>query len=373
MASHDPSHSHELPNRTPGDQETAPKWGSIAKRAVLFFLSGLVIYVLGPVLAKVFAAWPRLTSLQPAFVVLGVVSEAAAFACTFALKRIALRTRSIFSVVTSGLVGNAVTNIMPGADATGAAVEFHMLSVAGVDTDTAVGGLTATAILQTGSLLLLPVLALPAILAGVPIERGLDHLALLGLVMFVLFAAFGLVLFVTDAPLRMIGKLVQDVRNLALRRHQPMKDLPDRLIAQRNSTRTALGAKWWQALLFGVGRVGLDFGCLLAMMAATGTSPEPSVILIAYASTTVLALLPVTPGGLGLVEGSLIGLLILARVPAAAAALSTLAYRLVSYWLPTLAGPVAYIVFKSRYHTDLDHHSQPEHVASRTRPTEELS
>jgi uncharacterized protein (TIRG00374 family) len=373
VASHDPSHSPAPQNRAPRDQETAPNWRSIAKRAVLFLLSGLVIYVLGPVLVKVFAAWPRLTSLQPAFVVLGVVSEAAAFACTFALKRIALRTRAFFPVVTAGLVGNAVTNIMPGGDATGAAVEFHMLSVAGVDTGTAVGGLTATAILQTGSLLALPVLALPAVLAGVPIERGLDHLALLGLVMFVLFAAFGLVLFVTDAPLRMIGKLAQDVRNSALRHQQPMKDLPDRLITQRNSTRTALGAKWWQALLFAVGRVGLDFGCLLAMMAATGTSPEPALVLIAYASTTVLAFLPVTPGGLGLVEGSLTGLLILAGVPAADAVLSTLAYRLVSYWLPTLAGPVAHVVFKSRYHTGPDHSSQPEDASNRTRPTEEPS
>ena len=55
---------------------------------------------------------------------------------------------------------------MPGGDATGATVEFHMLSVAGVDTGTAVGGLTATAILQTGSLLALPVLALPAVFGG---------------------------------------------------------------------------------------------------------------------------------------------------------------------------------------------------------------
>jgi uncharacterized protein (TIRG00374 family) len=320
---------------------------------VAFLLAGLVIYVLGPVLTKVLSAWPRLVSLQPAFAVLAVASEVASFACTFALKRIALRTRALLPVVTAGLVGNAVTNIMPGADATGAAVEYHMLAVAGIDASTAVAGLTATAILQTGTLLAVPIFALPAILAGVPIKRGLAHLALLGLVMFLLFTVLGLVLFETDGLLNAIGRLAQKVRNWVLRRRPPLTGLPDHLVTQRNSTRAGLGAQWRKALLFAVGRVGLDFGCLLAMMAATGASPQPSLVLIAYASTTVLALLPVTPGGIGLVEGSLTGLLILAGVPAADAVLSTLAYRLASYWLPTIAGPVAYLVFKRRYHTDV--------------------
>jgi uncharacterized membrane protein YbhN (UPF0104 family) len=49
------------------------------------------------------------------------------------------------------------------------------------------------------------------------------------------------------------------------------------------------------------------------------------------------------------VEASLSGLLILAGVAAGDAFLATLAYRLASYWIPLLAGPVAYSLFRRRY------------------------
>ena len=63
----------------------------------------------------------------------------------------------------------------------------------------------------------------------------------------------------------------------------------------------------------------------------------------------MLAQVPVTPGGLGVVEAGLTGTLALAGVPAAAAAVATLAYRLVSYWLPLPAGAVAWVVHRRRY------------------------
>jgi hypothetical protein len=56
-------------------------------------------------------------------------------------------------VVTAGLAGNAVTNSLPGGDAAGAAVQFRMLTTARLDTDTAVGGLTAFSLLGVGCLL----------------------------------------------------------------------------------------------------------------------------------------------------------------------------------------------------------------------------
>jgi uncharacterized protein (TIRG00374 family) len=333
--------------RTP--PEEVPTWRVIARKALPVLLSGTVIYILAPVLAKVFAAWPRLYSLVPVWATLGFVAEAGSFICSFLLKRIALRTRALFAVVTSGLVGNAVTNVLPGSDATGAAVEFHMLSVAGVESGAAVGGLTATALIQTGSLLALPIAALPAILAGVPVSRGLTHLAYLGIGLFALYVVAGSAIFTADWPLRLAGRVAQDVRNRLRRRRQPLTGLSERLIHERNSTRDALGAKWPWALLDAIGKVGFDFICLLAMLAAARANPEPWIVLIAYAATTVIALLPVTPGGLGLVEGSLTGLLVLAGIPAANAFVATLAYRVSSYWLPTFVGPVAYLAFRRRY------------------------
>ena len=63
----------------------------------------------------------------------------------------------------------------------------------------------------------------------------------------------------------------------------------------------------------------------------------------------VIGLIPITPGGLGIVEASLSGLLVLAGVDSGSAFLATLGYRIASYWLPLLVGPFAYVVFKRRY------------------------
>jgi uncharacterized protein (TIRG00374 family) len=72
-------------------------------------------------------------------------------------------------------------------------------------------------------------------------------------------------------------------------------------------------------------------------------------VLLAYSTAGIVALLPLTPGGLGIVEASMSGLLILAGVHATYAFLAALAYRIASYWLPLLAGPPAYLLFRLRY------------------------
>jgi len=77
----------------------------------------------------------------------------------------------------------------------------------------------------------------------------------------------------------------------------------------------------------------LDYGTLLAALAAVGATPSPALVLIAFCAAQVLAQVPFTPGGLGFVEAGLTAMLALAGVSAGDALLATLAYRLFSYWL----------------------------------------
>ena len=56
-----------------------------------------------------------------------------------------------------------------------------------------------------------------------------------------------------------------------------------------------LGRKSRQAIVLTTGRLGFDYGCLLAALRATGASPRPSLVLLAYSAAGILALLPVTP------------------------------------------------------------------------------
>ena len=91
------------------------------------------------------------------------------------------------------------------------------------------------------------------------------------------------------------------------------------------------------------------------------------MILIAYAVAGVIGMIPITPGGLGIVEASLTGLLVLSEVNSSQAVLATLTYRLASYWLPLLAGPIAYALFRIRYR------SHPSSPAPRPAPQDATS
>jgi uncharacterized membrane protein YbhN (UPF0104 family) len=152
-----------------------------------------------------------------------------------------------------------------------------------------------------------------------------------------------------DGPLRWAGGVIQAARNRWKRKDPPMKGLPDRLVFERNRIRRVLGRRWKAAVLLSTGRLAFDFGTLLACIRATGERPNPSLVLLAYAVAGLLALIPITPGGLGIVEAGLSALLILAGVPGVDAVVAVLAYRIISYWLPILVGPFAYFAFRLRY------------------------
>jgi uncharacterized protein (TIRG00374 family) len=354
-----------LASRIETEKSRPLAWKTVVKRAAVVAVTGISIYLVFPALTEVFASWPRLSTLDPWWFSLAVAAEIAHFACTFALQRLALRTRAWFSVVTSQLAGNAITLIMPGGAAVGAAVQFRMLAASGIDTSATVGGLAAFSLLGVGGLLALPVLALPVILLGTPASRGLANTAFLGAAGFVVFAAFGAVILAYDAPLRWAGRAAQRLRNLVLRKRPPLTGLDQTLLAQRNEIRAVLGQQWWQALLLSAGRLAFDYLCLLFALRATGSHPRPSLILVAYAAAGIIGMIPATPGGLGLVEASLAGLLVLAEVDSSQAVLATLGYRLASYWLPLLAGPIAYGLFQIRYR---DRPSSPQASPARTLP-----
>ena len=345
-------------------EKTRPlAWKAVVKRAAVVLVGGLTIYLVFPAITEVLASWPRLSTLDPRWFALAIGAEVAHFICTFALQRLALRTRAWLPVITSLLAGNAITLIMPGGAAVGAAVQYRMLATSGLDTSSAVGGLAAFSLLGVGGLLALPVFALPVVLFGAPVNRGLVNAALLGAAGFVVFAAFGAVLLVYDAPLRWAGRAAQRLRNWVMRKRPPLTGLDETLLSQRNEIRAVLGRQWWQALLLSSGRLAFDYLCLLAALRATGSRPRPSVILVAYAAAGIVGMIPLTPGGLGLVEASLTGLLVLAQVDSSQAVLATLTYRLASYWAPLAAGPIAYGVFWIRYR---NHRSPPQTAVAGT-------
>ena len=335
-----------IPSQTPAGHGAT---GRIVRRVVAIGVTGLAIYVVLPSLTRVIAAWPALSSSSPIWLIGAFVAEAVSFASAFELQRLVLRTKKRFAVVAAGLAGNAVTNVLPAGDAAGAAVQFRMLETAGIRADDAAGGMTAASLLGTAGLLALPLFSLPAVLGGAPVNPGLVHTALLGLAGFGLFVVGGVVVMVTDRPLAMLGRIGERLWNWIPGHRTKVTGLDRRLLRQRDEIRATLGQDWLRALVLTASRLGFDYGCLLCALRATGSHARPSLVLLAYAATGVVALVPITPGGLGVVEASLSGLLVLAGVPGGKALVATLAYRLASYWLPLLAGSLAYLLFRRRY------------------------
>ena len=321
----------------------------VIRRVVALVVTAVALYVVLPSLTVVFGAWPRLANLSAMWLVAALVAEAGSFVCNFGIQRIVLRTRGWFDVVAAGLTGNTVTSVLPGGSAAGAAVQFRMLKRAGINPDAAVSGLTASSLLGVGGLLMLPILTLPAVLGGSHVNHALVSTALIGVAGFIVYIGLGILLLDTDRPLRLLGRSVQRLLNKVRRHHAPLKGLDDRLLAQRDQIRGALGMEWKQVLLLVVGRLGFDFLCLLGAIRATGSEPHPWLVLLAYSAAGVIALIPATPGGLGIVEASLSGLLVLAGINGRSAVLATLAYRLAEYWLPMAAGLVAYFLYRRRY------------------------
>jgi uncharacterized protein (TIRG00374 family) len=94
-----------------------------------------------------------------------------------------------------------------------------------------------------------------------------------------------------------------------------------------------LGAlAWW----------GFDISVLWAMFHAFGSPPPFTVIWMAYFVGLLGNLLPL-PGGLGGVEGAMIGAFVAFGVNLDLAVLAVLSYRAISFWLPTPFGAVAYL------------------------------
>jgi uncharacterized protein (TIRG00374 family) len=98
-------------------------------------------------------------------------------------------------------------------------------------------------------------------------------------------------------------------------------------------------------LLVIVGAVGYwawDNAVLWAAFHAFGYSPPLTVVLMGYLIGQLGGLLPL-PGGLGGIDGGLIGTLLLYGTPAAPTAAAVIVYRVILFWLPLVVGAVAFV------------------------------
>jgi uncharacterized protein (TIRG00374 family) len=93
----------------------------------------------------------------------------------------------------------------------------------------------------------------------------------------------------------------------------------------------ALAAGYW----------AFDALCLILAFAALGVAADPLVLLVAYGVATAVAAIPLTPGGIGVFEATMLATLALLGV-GSEAAIPILGYRLFNFWLPIPLAAIFY-------------------------------
>lgn len=88
---------------------------------------------------------------------------------------------------------------------------------------------------------------------------------------------------------------------------------------------------------------GLDIAALWVVFIGLGYQLEFGVLILGFGVANLVNALPHTPGGLGLVEAGMTGTYVALGTPVPVALAAVLAYRLISFWLPVMAGVPQYL------------------------------
>ena len=321
----------------------------LIRRLVFLGLGAVGLYVVWPSLWDVFASWPELGRIEPFWFAGMMAAIAASAVCVWWQYRLVMHVHGWYLIATAQLSAAAFGKIVPGGAASGGALQFTMLTQGGIRGGRVASGITAVSIISGATVLALPLFALPALVGVFDIESTLRRVALFGLGVLAVLLGFSILMLLVDHPLHWAGRGLDWIRGKVL--HHPTRhpDIADRLLAERDIVRDVLGQNWRAALAAALGQRGLDFAALLMAVYGTGTELNPLLVLLAYGVAQILTIVPITPGGLGFVEVGLVGFLGFAGMETGAALVATLAYRLVAYWLPMLAGAVAYGLYVHRY------------------------
>ena len=114
-------------------------------------------------------------------------------------------------------------------------------------------------------------------------------------------------------------------------------------------------------LIGAIGYLWFDIAVLFACFAAAGHVPPLAPVVLAYQIGYISNFIPV-PGGIGVLDGSLIGMLVLYGIGGTVATAATLVYHAIALWVPAVWGTIAFVVLQK---------SKKQPIVLRD-PTEEL-
>ena len=261
-----------------------------------------------------------------------------------------LRMRQAASV---NLGSNAVANTLPAGGALAMGVSWAMLSSWGLSTGDYVLYTLVTGIWNVFTLLGMPVLALLVMATATRPDAVLITAASAGLaVLAVMVTGMGLLLRSQAFALR-TGRALQRLLAVASRlaRRPPPADTAGSLSSFRDRAGALLAARGWRITAATAASYLTLWLVLLACLRGTGLSQAQvpwQTSFAAFASIRLLTALPITPGGLGVTELGLVGILATSAGPAASVQVTAavLLYRAVTYLPPIPFGALAFLTWR---------------------------
>jgi uncharacterized membrane protein YbhN (UPF0104 family) len=111
----------------------------------------------------------------------------------------------------------------------------------------------------------------------------------------------------------------------------------------RDTERLLFSGDW--RTLGAIGYLWFDIGVLIACFAAIGKVPPLAPLVLAYQIGYLSNFVPV-PGGIGVLDAGLVGMLVLYGVSATDATAATLVYHAIALWIPAMWGTIAFVVLQ---------------------------
>ena len=228
------------------------------------------------------------------------------------------------------LTGSAVANVVPLGGAAGVELNRRMMRAWGIDGRRFAGYTLLTNLVDVGAKLVLPIIAVVALVnAGDSVTAMLRYTALVAGLAFLVLAACAAAILTSSRCTVGVGRAVERVARPvlhALRRPRDLDVVGPLLDVRRESARVV--ADGWLPMSLGIsGYValqGLLLGLCLHVTHSGVTWPE---VLAAFALERALTVLPLTPGGVGIADVGLVGILMALGGDPAGAAAGAVPYR----------------------------------------------
>jgi hypothetical protein len=241
----------------------------------------------------------------------------------------------MMSVIT--FAGNSIQNSLPAGPVWSGVFAFRQFHRRGADEVLAAWVLVGTAALAQIALVILAVIGLAgASGTGSGLNLVTVILGLLALAVVVIGLWSRRIWFARHllGPLRLAQRLF----------HRPSGDAPqliEDLIRKMNAISPSR-TDWALAITYALANWVFDVACLIVAFVAVGAPVPWRALLLTYAAAQLAANLPITPGGLGVVEGSLIIGLVAYGGGEERTVAAVLLYRLLSFWALLPIGWVAW-------------------------------